>query len=306
MKKILASRAYFIKLGESGKWAEDCIKKSILKLGFRNPYHEECLKGKWSVIRQYWLKQGKTEGKATEITNMIKAFYESKDDVLWITFHYRKLYWCFSKKIIKKIDDGYRFRPAINGWSSKDTNGEELTVERLSSKLTKTQAFRGTICSVESIDYLIKRINGESLPEVINATKNYESFKKSLIPLIQNLTWQDFELFVDLIFTRAGYKRLDTLGKTQKSIDLDLLYPVTNKRTYVQVKSSANLNEFRESHKDFISMKHYDELFFVVHTPSESLNEYSGKGKENIITSNKLAELAITSGLSDWLIKKSQ
>lgn len=307
---IISSKAFYIKLGESGGWADNCIKNSTLRLGFNNPHHNQCLEGDWDLIRNYWRNKGKkTPGKATETTNQIKYFYESGEDVIWITFHNRKLYWCFSKKEISELSDGNRIRPTLGPWSCKDLKGNELTVESLSSRLTKTQGFPGTICKVEeAFEYLLRRINAEELPEVKEARVFFKKFKESLIPLIKNLTWQDFELLIDLIFTYAGWKRVETRGGPQKSIDLVLESPVTGKRAFVQIKSSADLSTFNDYIKQFKSMDQYDEMYFVVHSPKENLITYKGKHskKIKIIDVERIAELSINSGLADWIIDKSK
>jgi len=51
--------------------------------------------------------------------------------------------------------------------------------------------------------------------------------KTAIRPLLQSLWWKDFELLADLIFTQSGWQRTSVLGKTEKSIDLELLSPVT-------------------------------------------------------------------------------
>jgi len=303
---IAAKNSYFIKLGRAGNWADDCINNSTLRLGFVNPYHDKCLKGDWDFIREYWIEEGKSPSKATETTNQIRLFYESGEEVIWITFHNRKLYWCFSKKGISVLEDGTRVRLAIKSWNCEDIAGNELTVESISSILTKTQGFQGTICSVNAHDYLIRRINAQVIPKVRIAQKTYEDFKNSLIPLIKLLTWQDFELLIDLIFSYAGWKRIEVLGKIQKSIDLDLMSPVSGKRAFVQVKSSSDLNEFLDYVEQFRSMKQYDEMYFIVHSPKASLLNYDGENREKLITVDRIAYLSINSGLADWIIKKSK
>jgi len=305
--KIQAQKAFFIKLGHSGFWAQECINNSTLRLGFKNPHHQKCVEGDWDFIRNYWKNNvHKTDGKATETTNQIRNFYESEADVLWITFHNRKLYWCFSKREITELEDGTRIRPCKGSWSYKAINGNELTVEALSSKLTKTQAFQGTICNIEALDYLKRRLNGTELPSVIRARKAYKELKDSLIDLIKNLTWQDFELLTDLIFSYSGWKRIETLGKTQKSIDLDLMSPVTGKRAFVQVKSTSDLSTFQEYVDQFKNMNQYDEMYFVVHGPKKNLEGYDGDHREKIISVDRIADLSINSGLADWIISKSR
>lgn len=153
-------------------------------------------------------------------------------------------------------------------------------------------------------EYLLRRINARELQEVKEARESFKKFEKSLIPLIKNLTWQDFELLIDLIFTYAGWKRVETRGGPQKSVDLVLMSPVTGKRAFVQVKSSADLPAFKKYIKDFKSMGQYDGMYFVVHSPKGGLISYNGEHSKKIIDVERIAELSINSGLADWIINK--
>ena len=94
----------------------------------------------------------------------------------------------------------------------------------------------------------------------------------TLKPLIQSLSWKDFELLVDLIFTSSGWQRISVVGKTEKYIDIELISPVNNKRAFVQVKSQSTFNEFEIYKSKFNNMKQYDEMYYVVHTPDKKLD----------------------------------
>jgi hypothetical protein len=47
---------------------------------------------------------------------------------------------------------------------------------------------------------------------------------------------RDFETLVDLVFSTSGWRRQGVVGKTQKTLDLDLILPSTGERAFVQVK----------------------------------------------------------------------
>ena len=231
MNPLDAKTARFIKLGRKGDWEGDCINASpgTIRLGFINPHHEDCLAGDWKVVTQYFLKkEKKTPGKATEITNQIKDFYTLDESTIWITFFQKKMFWCFASSEVTMMKDGNRMRETIGGWSDKSIDGDILFVEQLNGLLTKTQGFRGTICSVKAIDYLKNRLCDKVLPAVTKAKNQLQDLRNSLVPLIRGMNWKDFELLCDLIFANAGWQRQSTLGGTEKSIDLDLISPVTS------------------------------------------------------------------------------
>lgn len=304
---VKASAVKFIKLGRKGYWEKDCIegKNPSIRLGFRSKQHPECLAGNWDAIHRYWATTGgKTKGKATEVTNQIRAFYTANEKTLWITFFKRKLYWCFVSATVKELADGSRIRKVLGSWSCEDVNGNPLHTDNLSGSLTKVQGFRGTICSVEQADYLLQRLNGRSVPEVERAVTLLGELEGAMNALISKLGWKDFELLCDLIFTNAGWQRVGSLGKTQKSVDLELLSPVTGKRAFVQVKSQSTLETFLRYKTDFESMTQYDEMYFIVHSPSMELESYPSESRIVLLTSNRLAKLAISAGLAEWLIRK--
>lgn len=178
-------------------------------------------------------------------------------------------------------------------------------IESLSGRLTKVQGFRGTICNVHERDYLVARLNGESLQDVQDAAMSLESLRASIAPLIQRLHWKDFELLVDLVLTRAGWQRLSPLGKTQKSIDLEMLLPVDGRRAFVQVKSAATLQDLKDSADQYHAMDQYEEMLFVVHTADPSLREHAKEAEVTFIGVEELASLTVNSGLTQWLIQRA-
>ncbi len=281
----------FIKLGRGGMWERDCIEGATpsVRFGFNNPHHEDCLRGNWDVLEQYW-RTRKRQAEATKIVSQTKDFYTLGPDALWITFFNRKLYWCFADTTVTEVEPhGSRLRKAIGGWRCDDVAGNTLYIDSLSGRLTKVQGFRGTICSVREREYLLARLNGAALKDVQEAASRLESLKESVSPLIQRLHWKDFELLVDLILTRAGWQRLSPLGKTEKSIDLEMLLPVTNSRAFVQVKSSSTLQELKDYTEQYNAMDHYEEMLYIVHTADPSLREYAN---EQEITFMGLEEVA--------------
>lgn len=305
MKEIKANTAYFIKLGEKGKWVDECISTHKIMFGFQNPLHSACLKGEWNRIYQYWIREGKAKGKATEIKNETKTFYESDEKTLWITFSERKMYWCFANKKVIRLRDGKRIRRVKDKWSCEDIQGEPLTLDNLSGKLTKVQGFQGTICSVKQFEYLLNKINHKKLPEVTKAEDTLSDLKQQLQPIIQHLTWKDFEILIDLIFSYAGWQRLSALGKGEKSIDLDLASPVSGNRAFVQIKSQSTLKEFEHYINQYKKMKEFNEMYFVVHTTNDSFRKRRNQPDIKFWDVERISELVVNSGLVNWVIKKA-
>src|SRR5690606_13101108 len=114
----------------------------------------------------------------------------------------------------------------------------------ISGNLLKVQAFRGTVCEIRDFEYLKRKINGKTLPQVEEAAQTQSVMVAKISALIKLLSWQDFELLVDLVFASSGWRRIGHLGKTQKTVDIELILPTTGERAFIQVKSSTDRNEF--------------------------------------------------------------
>jgi hypothetical protein len=304
---IDASEVRFIKLGKRGTWEKECIEGPVpsIRFGFDNPHHADCLHGDWSTLERYW-RQHKSPAEATKIVSQTRDFYTLGPDALWITFYKRKLYWCFADAtVVEREPNGSRIRKTIDGWHCTNTAGDTLFTDSLSGRLTKVQGFRGTICNVREQEYLLDRLNGLVLKDVQSARSDLKALKTSTTLLIQRLHWKDFELLVDLILSRAGWQRLSKLGETEKYIDLELLLPVTGRRAFVQVKSSASLEDLKAYIAQYRAMDQYQEMLFVVHTADPALRECAKAEKITFFGLDEIASLAVDSGLTQWLIQKA-
>lgn len=307
--KINPSEAVYIKLGSNGgEWVHECIyDKQILKLGYTEIDHDICLHKEWDKVAEQCARISKDKGAISRHVNQIRKFYEAGEDVLWVTFHANLLWWCFSRPEVTLLSDKTKIRPVIGKWRSEDIKELSLQMNQLNGSLRSMEGFRGTICSVKEFPYLINKING-TIPEEIEETQaNLSELEKSLEIIIKNLYWADFEILIDLIFRQAGWQRVSTLGGTQKTIDLDLLSPITEERYAVQVKSQAGLSQFKEYQERFQDMKGYSKVYFVVHTPDSDLKNYDMEDNAfELIFSDKIARLAIKYGLIEWIMNKGK
>lgn len=306
-KPIRPSTALYIKLGQAGAWETDCITRDqTLQLDYREAPHDLCLHGKWDEVRETYKSLRDDIGAATRDAKQIRLFYESDETVLWITFFGDRMYWCFSKPKITLLEDKSKTRPVIGQWRSTDINGNALNKNQLSGRLLSTEGFRGTICSVKEFPYLVQRINGEPLKQIDEANEALSTLKQKIETLIRGLHWKDFEILIDLIFRQAGWQRVSILGGTEKTIDLDLLSPITRERYAVQIKSKAGLADFENYQRKFADMQSYSRIYFVVHTPSPNLIQAAdtSTGDIELLLPERIAELAVQFALADWIINK--
>jgi hypothetical protein len=250
--EINPAQVRYVKLGEAGRWEKECLEKSIIRFGFgtaRDDRFSLCRDGKWDELTKSFIAEGKKEGTATRFTNEVKHFFQDDGRTLWITFVGERLCWgLLTPSAPERHSDGQGvWRKVADRWKWTDITGEELTKDRLSGALTKLAAYRGTSCRVDVAHYVIRRINGQKLPLVERAVERVKDVTRSAQDLMRLLRWYDFETLVDLIFSSSGWRRLGIVGKTQKTLDLDLILPSTGERAFVQVKSkttSAQLAEY--------------------------------------------------------------
>lgn len=305
MNKVQPKKIRFIKLGEGGKWEAECIKDGTLRLGYDSGHHAESLRGEWDVVRDFWLKvRNQDKGSASRDINQIKDFYEAPEEDVWITFHGKHLYWCRADREVVELPDRSRVRRAIGGWSNKDGKGAELRIEKLDGRVSKVRGYRGTICAVEQQAYLVRKINGEVQPDVAAATGALKELRGHAATLIRSLDWKDFELLVDLVFSRAGWQRFSVVGSTEKDTDLDLVAPLSDRRAFVQVKSRTDRNQVLEYIARWQAAGH-DEFYMVYHSASEDLDDLQHQSRGIFLMDvNKLAERVVMAGLMQWLIDK--
>jgi len=301
------SKVLFIKLGKGGRFAQECIENNYLKLSYDEVNHELCANGQWDSVKEYFINtENTTKQVATNHTNQIKQFYTESEKTLWITFVDNKLWWCFSKPTITKNRDNTKTRPTVGKWSDKDIFNSILFTSNLSGKLLKTHGYQGTICNISEKDYVLTKLKGEERIEVVEVKEALKNLTQKLSSLIPHLQWQDFEILIDLIFRQMGWQRVSVLGKELKTLDIELFSPVTEERAVVQIKTGANLSSFKSYVEQFSTMKDYDKFFYIASSPADDLRNYKNDSEKiKLYLTEDVAKLTISSGLINWVIKKT-
>ena len=183
---IAPEKVRFIKLGFGGDWEHSCIQENTIRLGYESGHHKDCLNGNWNLVWRFWLDaRNGNEGTATNDIRQIRDFYELKESDIWITFYKRNLYWCHTAGEVIELEDGTRIRKIIGSWSLTDKNGKSLRVENIDGRVTKVQMYKGTICSIELQEYLVRKINGLPITEVENAKISLQNLKSDVEHLIK-------------------------------------------------------------------------------------------------------------------------
>jgi hypothetical protein len=302
VQTINPSKCLYIKLGASGSWEKESLESGILRFGYMETPFQAAVSGDWEAVRKVWLAERQDEGAATRDVRQIRHFFETGDDTLWITFHGGLLWWCFARPGLKLHQDGAgTYRDTVNGWHNADINGKKLSTDKLSGNLLKVQGFQGTICGVPEFEYLKRKLNGQLLPAVEEAAQAENQMVQKIIPLMRLLTWQDFELLVDLVFSNSGWRRTGQVGKAQKTVDIELMLPSTGERAFVQIKSSAEKQDLADDLDRLKNSEAYDRMFFVWH--SGDVGEIDDSNVV-LIGPDRLARMVFDAGLTSWLREK--
>lgn len=303
-------QALYIKLGEGGKWEHTCFADGTIRAGYYEVPPELSLAHDHDGIRQVYLHLGKDEGTATRYAGELLKFHEADSETLWITFSGGSLYWAVAEGPAEYLGSdpalypaGSTLRRTASGWQKTSLSGKFLPISELSGRLTKVAGYRGTICAIKDweFNYLLRRLQDQEIEEVQKAKAVRTELLKACETLITLLPWPDFELLADLVFTQSGWRRVGSLGGTQKTADIELIQPMTGERAIVQVKSTTSAKELATYEEDFSGMA-ADRYFYVWHTCKGKLTPTLPN--LTMIGPEAMAEHVLNAGLFDWLVQK--
>lgn len=309
--EVTAHIGRYIKLGTGGCWEPLCLEDGTLRLGFYEVPHEFGATGNKDAIKHIYAHL--PSAVASDHARQVLQFYDTSAEVIWITFANGFLWWCKAEPDIEyfggesvRFPDGSRLRRAVNGWSNQSVHGKLLRVGELRGDLTKTAAYRKTICDLKPdlLAYLLRKINDEELPEVRAAQQAIDGLQVALGSLIQMLNAQDFELLVELIFSQSGWQRISSVGGTTKTTDIELRLPITGELAMVQVKSETNQKEFNDYIAAF-ERRGIQRLFYVYHTAKGRMALNGADPRITLIGPEQLAPMVIRAGLIDWVMEKA-
>ena len=311
MVRIEPKEVRYIKLGASGAWEDACFHENRIYWGDSHEPHALALQGGWASVHQIHIELGYSKSVATGYVRQMRNYYTLGSDCLWITFARRHLWWAFAEPRVflqtsLKPDSPSSYRKTIGGWRNTDIEGKLLAMDDLSSGLTQVAAYRQTICSVKAQAYLLRRINVDKDPLVENVRGKQAELVDAVAALIQQLHWSDFEVLVELLLARIGWRRTSRLGGTLKDIDISALLPATGERVDVQVKSTADQATFDACHEAFVHSGVADRFIFACHSPKGRLAiADQSTAPAEIWDPMLMASRAIDEGLTDWLIARA-
>ena len=182
-------------------------------------------------------------------------------------------------------------------------------MQTLSGRLTRTAAYRQTICSfTEDVEAYIGRVlRGEESSDLIKAREIKKELEDKIIALVRSFIWQDFELLIELIFAQSGMQKTSHVGGGQETSDLDLKNPITEDRYFVQVKSSTNQTQFNDYLARRINERSlFSRMYYVYHTGTIDLDCLSEDDGVEVWDVNTVAKHVVDNGLVDWVFDRSK
>lgn len=303
-RREAVQNAYYVKLGSRGRWAEDSIRRGILRFGWSAVPLAEIKAGDWDRIRERIAAEHTNKSTVSTDTARLRDIVSSGPADVWITFHDSRLWWGRVGDGVVREDRISKYRRMARGWHDADARGMPLLLHEIPGEISKTQGFRGTVCLVKERATLERLLNGETSPAYDAVDRARNALIEEVASAVRMLHWKDFETLVDLIFRHAGCRRRSVLGQTMKFADLELEEPITGDLYQVQVKSRASERDFRE-YADAFSGSGYRRLYFIVHTPLSGLAR-GGDPPDGVelVLPDRLGEWVVDSGLVAWLLAK--
>lgn len=311
----------YIKLGTGTSSIDEiCAKTGVAYIGFGTS-DEELFRfasnGQWEEFKNLTLERDQSgtdqarKQRATSATNQVRAFFECDEKTLWITFFGGLLHYgtfTTGKRPSRSIELGGCIRELQSGWHHTDANDKELKVENLSGNLTKVRGFKGTSCALDDAQkgYLLTRLSGRVPAYIAQIDQARESMVQGVKSAIKSLQPKDFELLVEIIFSRT-WRRIGQAGGSEKFIDITFEDPLDpDKRIAVQVKSETSIKEIQRYCLDS-QRERYEKFIFAFHTPDQAslLENCDLPDGIEIVDGDRLANLVVDSGLIHWLKEKT-
>lgn len=306
MGSIDFDHAYYIKLGEKGRWEQSSIEEGKMRIGWTNVDLEDLHQGRWSRIESAIRNKVKKQASATHDFNSLRTIHGSNHADIWITFYDAKLWWCRLQDGPILEDEISKYRLIDGGWRDRSVQGKVLLVNTVPGAVAQLQAFRATSCTVRPLDILWRLINGEHTPEYAAVVDARDDLVSRIEALIRHLHWKDFEVLVDLVFERGGWRRRSIVGKAMKFADIEFEDLINRESYQVQVKSRSTLVEFLAYAGQF-NQDEFRKLFYVVHSPAEDLATYEVPAGSRVvlIPPRQLSEMVVDAGLVAWVLEKT-
>lgn len=146
MSSKVNQNVYHVYLGKGGKFFDECLRNGILKLDYHNVPDGICSLGDWDAVwRHYTQDEKRSKAAATHHKWILKQYYESDQNDIWITHRGDSFWWCRADKEVTLNGDNTRYRKVIGGWNHTDNMGNPIFRTDIGNKSILDHRFRWTI-----------------------------------------------------------------------------------------------------------------------------------------------------------------
>ena len=303
----LPSSVRYVKNGVSGRWWKAAQMNGQIHAGWDNIPDELLLKKDFPAIEtllrgQYGEKRG-----ATQDINQVLLLLDAPSQHVWVTFEDGFMWWCTVRDEVTITPDahattsGHFWLTCSRPWSNTSFTGKLLATSELPGTVTTTAGFRGTACTPNDSEAILRLIKGETDKDAIESADRRRAYELAIYKIVQRLSPQDFEHLIDLILAGTGWERIGVLGGTREGIDVEAENPAADEIAFVQVKSSAGQDVLDDYVERFMQRRErYARMIFAVHTPRGRLTVPRGLPVQ-VWTGEKVAELVVRLGLGKWV-----
>lgn len=311
MADALPDSVRFVKNGEHGKWWKAAKERNQIHAGFADVPVDllraaDMVRIEPIIRARYGSKPG-----ARQDFNALRTLLDQPSQHIWVTFEDGCMWWCTVKDGVETNPDGetdkrgHFWLNCAMPWSNQSVDHVRyLATSELPGNVAMVAGFRGTLCRPKAWSVILRIIRNEEDADVKALTPARRRYEDATAKLIERLQPKDFEVLVDLILARSGWTRIAKLGGTTEGIDIEVENASLDERAFVQVKSSADqavLNDYVERFNE--RKDRYQRMIFAVHSPKQPLSKPCDR-RVQVWTGTKIADLAVKSGLSDWVAKR--
>lgn len=300
LQQDLPGSVRYVKNGAGGKWWRQAYNKNQIHAGWDGYPDEMILSRDLVGLRSY---HGTSP---TQDYNALVTLLNAKQ-YIWVTVQDGFLWWCTASDDLgldpegSNESHGHFWIVCDMPWSNKSLSGNLLAVGDLPGAVSQIASYRATVCEPSASNALRRIIIGDKNPAVVAVEIARVAFVTAVEELIKDLHEKDFEVLIDLILQRTGWARIARLGGVTEGVDIEVENPATGEIAFVQVKSRADHSVLTKYIGLFHSRRdRYGRMIFAVHT-MEGPTLSAADSHVQVWDSNRIANLAVMLGLSDWL-----
>ena len=297
----------YVKNGRGSQWWNAAKTQGQIHAGWDDVPDELLLKRDLVAIEKLIKEKYGDQPGVKQGYNQLHDLLNKPSQHVWVTFEDGFLWWCTVHDQVSitsnpKITTTGHFWLACNRpWSNTSIKGKRLAISDLPGTVTTTAGFRGTICTPQDWQSVLRLIKDETDPDAINSAERRQDYELAVHKIVQRLSPKDFEHLIDLILVRTGWERTATLGGTREGIDVEAENPTAGEVAFVQVKSAAGQDVLDDYVARFQQRRErYSRMIFAVHTPLGNLKAPNDSSVQ-VWKGEKVAELVVRVGLGKWV-----